>query len=538
MLQLKTAWLVLAQGTLAAPKLRQQRPLARLAASMLLVSLMAGCAALPSLAGRQPSSALTDTSNTVLAEALTSITAAHRGLSGVYPLADGRDAFAARIMMANAAERSLDVQYYIWHRDTTGVLLYNALRAAADRGVRVRLLLDDNNTSGSDDLLAILDAHPNIEVRLFNPFALRSPRVVGYVTDFFRLNRRMHNKSFTADNLATIVGGRNVGDEYFGAADEVLFSDLDMVAIGPVVNAVSNDFDRYWNSASAYPLALLVPAPPADGAARLEEEVARVTRDLAGLAYLKAMRDSPFITQLVQRRLPLEWGATRLVSDDPAKALGTADPDSRVQTKLLDLFGRPAHDIQLVSPYFVPEQSGADAFAELARKGVKVDILTNSLEATDVAAVHAGYAKWRPQLLRSGVSLYELRRAWPKGLDQAEAAMSSFGSSAASLHAKTFAVDGQRVFVGSFNIDPRSARLNTEMGLVVDSPALAKQLADTLQQRLPTHAYQVKLDQHGALYWLERDGPSTIRHDTEPGTTLWKRMAVRLMSVLPIDWLL
>lgn len=506
--------------------------------AMLLGITLAGCGALPSLQDRQPSVALTDTAETVLGHALLPITAAHPDLSGVYPLADGRDAFAARIMMANAAERSLDVQYYIWHRDSTGVLLFNALRAAADRGVRVRLLLDDNNTSGSDDLLAILDANPNIEVRLFNPFLLRSPRALGFVTDFFRLNRRMHNKSFTADNLATIVGGRNVGDEYFGAAGEVLFSDLDMIAIGPVVHAVSNDFDRYWNSASAYPLALLVEAAPADGAARFSAEVAQVTAAPAGLAYLTALRTSPFVTQLVQRRLPLEWGATRLVSDDPAKALGKAASASKVQTKLIDLFGQPKREIKLVSPYFVPERSGADAFADLAQHGVKVDILTNSLEATDVAAVHAGYAKWRKQLLQSGVSLYELRRAWPKDQEKNQDATGSFGSSAASLHAKTFSVDGERVFVGSFNFDPRSAQLNTEMGFVVDSPALAKQLADTLQERLPVRAYQVKLDADGALYWLERDGAKTIRHDTEPGTSVWKRLGVRIMSVLPIDWLL
>jgi len=222
----------------------------------LLVLFVLGCGVLllrrysrlPSLEGRPVSTAVTDTRETQLGRAIFTLVEAHANLSGIFPLRNARDAFAARMRLAQRAERTLDVQYYIWRKDTTGTLLFQALHDAADRGVRVRLLLDDNNTSGLDPILAALDSHPNIDIRLFNPFVIRKPRL-GYLTDFFRANRRMHNKSFIADNQATIIGGRNVGDEYFGASEGVLFVDLDVLAIGPIVNKVSGDFDRYWNSA-------------------------------------------------------------------------------------------------------------------------------------------------------------------------------------------------------------------------------------------------------------------------------------------------
>ncbi len=497
---------------------------------------LSGCAGLPPLAGRSVSKLIADTENTKLGLAVGPLTAAHPGLSGVYALPGGADAFAARMLLANAAMRSLDVQYYIWHKDITGMLLLDALRAAAGRGVRVRLLLDDNNTGGLDPILARFDAIPNVEVRLFNPFPLRSPRALGYLSDFFRLNRRMHNKSFTIDNQATIVGGRNIGDEYFGAAGDVLFSDLDVVAIGPAVGAVSHDFDRYWNSGSAYPLRSLVPAAGPDAAARFDEEVARIGRGPAGLAYLEAMRVSPFVAQLVERRLPLEWADTHLVSDDPDKVLGQAAQDSKVLPQLVEMVGQPAAALDLVSPYFVPGEAGAAAFEAMARRGVRVRILTNSFEATDVTPVHAGYAKWRKSLLASGVRLFEMRRAWVDA-GQREA-HGSGGSSSSSLHAKTFSVDGARVFVGSFNFDQRSFNLNTEMGLMIDSVALAGQLTAALDQRLPAHAYEVGLNPDGSLYWVEHNGAAAVRHDSEPGTSYWQRIGLDVMTVLPIDWML
>jgi putative cardiolipin synthase len=512
---------------------------ARLARLFLLGCMVfcAACSTLPSLQDRSISSAYTDTRATALGKVVEPMTAAHPGQSAVYPLLDARDAFAARAHLAQVAQRSLDVQYYIWHKDLTGTLLFDLLRAAADRGVRVRLLLDDNNTSGLDPVLAALDGHPNIEVRLFNPFVLRSPRWLGYMTDFSRLNRRMHNKSFTADNQVSIVGGRNVGDEYFGAAGGVLFTDVDVMAAGPVVRDVSDSFDQYWRSQSSYPVrSLLPPGDPGVLTGLAIEHQDMMQMDAAN-AYTRALRESPFVHELMESRLPVEWAHTRIVSDDPAKGLGMASQQSLVKEMLKVVVGEPKSRISVVSPYFVPSAEAVDMFAGWAGQGMQVEILTNSLEATDVAAVHAGYSKHRRDLLDAGVTLYELRRLAP-GIwkDQQHFGMGS--SSASSLHAKTFAVDQDRIFVGSFNFDPRSATLNTEMGFVIDSPVLAKRVHQTFDNRVPEDAYRVTLADDGSLVWTERQEGGPLHFTSEPGTTAWQRFIVWLLSLLPIDSLL
>ncbi|MCA1248810.1 phospholipase D family protein [Massilia sp. MS-15] len=515
-------------------------PALRRGAAALVIVIVAvaayGCSALPPLGQRTASFALDGTHTTLLGQAIAPLAAAHPGRSGIHPLIDGRDAFAARVLLARKAERSLDVQSYLWRDDLTGTLMLDALREAAVRGVRVRLLLDDNNTTGLDPVLAALDREPNVEVRLFNPFALRRWRSLGYLADFSRLNRRMHNKSFTADGQASIVGGRNVGDEYFGAAGDMLFVDLDVLAVGPVVREVAQDFDRYWNSASAYPVMALVATEDAARPGVLAGRAAAFRTQPAAQRYLDAIRTSPFGEQLVQGRLSLDWSLTRMVSDDPAKALGKADPDERMAVGLRRLFGEPKRQIDLVSPYFVPSQDAARTLGELARRGVQVRLLTNSLEATDVAAVHAGYAKWRRGMIEAGVSVFELRRRW--GAELPERGKGRFGSSASSLHAKIFGVDGRAVYVGSFNMDRRSIDLNTEMGLVIDSARLAGQLDKLLDNNVAETAYEVRLDGKGRLYWLERTGGKLRRHDKEPGTSVWQRVAVQLLSLLPIDWLL
>jgi putative cardiolipin synthase len=466
------------------------------------------CNRLPPLAGRTISVAAADTASTRLGEAITPLLAAHPHLSGVYALRDARDAFAARYLLAAAAERTLDVQYYIWRHDLSGTLLMKALVAAADRGVRVRLLLDDNNTAGLDALLAAVDSHPRIEVRLFNPFAVRKPRAIGYVTDFPRLNRRMHNKSFTADNRATIIGGRNVGDEYFGATDGVLFADLDVLAIGPVDQT---------------------------SIARISSDAARVERDAAAVMYLKAVQQTAVVRQLREKTLPFEWAVTRMISDPPAKALRRAGRDELLFHQFETIFGTPAAEVDLVSPYFVPGEPGVELFGGWSKRGVRVRVLTNSFEATDVALVHAGYAKRRKRLLAAGVALYELRA---RAGSRPAASRGMFGSSGSSLHAKTFAVDRSRLFVGSFNFDPRSAELNTEMGFVIDSPVMARRLAEVFDKDLPMSSWEVRLSSSGDEEWLEHRGSSVVRHRTEPGTTWWQRMMVFLLSAMPIDPLL
>ena len=492
----------------------------------LLVAALAGCASLPAIE-RVPTSALGDTADTRLGRALAPAVGAHPGLSGIHPLANGRDAFAARVLLAAAAQRSLDVQYYIWRPDTTGSLLCEALWQAAERGVRVRLLIDDNNTKGLDDSIAALDAHPNIEVRLFNPYASRSFRVGQMLTDFSRLNRRMHNKSFTADNQAAIVGGRNVGDEYYGGESEVEFADLDALAVGAVVPEVSATFDAYWNSASAYPAANLLPPAPAESAALVRKAWSQLNERPEAARYVEALRRTELVQRLLAGNLPLEWTRARVIADDPSKVL---HPPERKDLHLLPLLeaaiGRPERELDLVSPYFVPAEEGTAALVALAQRGVRVRVLTNSLAATDVSPVHAGYAKYREDLLRGGVQLYELK---PAPADREAAA----GGSSASLHAKTFAVDRSRVFVGSFNFDPRSARLNTEMGVLIDSAALAGRLSSALDRDLPRQAYAVRLVD-GRLEWTEGEA----RYSAEPGTGFFKSLWIGFLSILPIEWLL
>ncbi len=512
-------------------------------ALVLTRAMIAELAPLPTLENRTRSRAIADTDDTPLGQAIAPAAKAHPGLSGIHPLPGPLEAFAARVLLAKAATRSIDAQYYMWRDDQTGTLLFDELRDAATRGVRVRLLLDDNNTAGMDPIIAQLDAHENIEVRLFNPFVIRKPRLLGFLTDFARLNRRMHNKSFTVDNQATIIGGRNVGDEYFGADDGALFVDLDVLAVGPVVRQVSADFDDYWSSASAYPAARIV--RPADGKSgpAIAARAAAVRSDPQARRYLDAIREQPFVTDLVGGRLSLEWVPVRMVSDDPAKGLGRAKRNELLVSELRKVLGEPRRWLGLVSGYFVPTKAGTDAFVQMAGNGVEVTILTNSLTATDVPIVHAGYAKWRKPLLEAGVRLYEMHGpVGSKGPSRRVSGVGSTGSrlsgAGSALHAKTFSVDRARVFVGSFNFDPRSANLNTELGFVIDSPSLAERMREAFARAAPATAYEVRLSEGGELLWVERRGGREVLHATEPGTSAWQRALVAILAQLPIDWLL
>lgn len=461
--------------------------------------------------------------------------AKHVGNAGLAPLMSGGNAFAARALMAEAAERSIDIQNYIWHDDMAGVLLFDALVEAANRGVRVRLLLDDNNTVGMDGVLAALNSHENIQVRLFNPFMQRSWRWLGYLTDFPRLNRRMHNKSFTVDNQATIVGGRNVGDEYFGASDEFQFIDLDVLAVGPVVTEVSKDFDRYWASASSYPAELILAPASENGLDELRARAQNIKKDERAAGYVRAMNELPLVRQLLDGSIELEWAVTRMVSDDPAKGLGQADDHEMLPQRLGKIFGVPEQDLFMVSSYFVPTKAGVDYLTGLAENGVQITILTNSLEATDVAAVHAGYAKRRVPLLQAGITLYELKKVTSPGVFRDRGLT---GSSASSLHAKTLSVDGKKIFIGSFNFDPRSARLNTEIGFVIESPRFAQNLPAAIEAQAANMAYRVFLSDSDELRWEEVKDGERIVHTSEPGASFGRLLGVWILSHLPIEWLL
>ena len=523
-----------------------------LGGSALAIAALRRANRLPEHAPRTPD-AMPHTSDTQLAAGIRKQTRDHPDQSGVHLLSDGIDAFAARALLIHAAQARLDVQYYIWHGERTGTLLLEALHRAAERGVRVRLLLDDNGISGLDQPLAALDLHPNIEVRLFNPFPIRFPKALGFLLDFPRLNRRMHNKSLTADSAVTIVGGRNVGDEYFAAGDASLFADLDVMAVGPIVADVESDFERYWNSQSVYPASAILPRVGASKLRRLSGRATIVERDASARHYVRRVRDLPLVEKLADGTLDFEWASVRMVSDDPAKGLGKAAEQDLLLPKLERTIGPVRREIGLISGYFVPGDKGAQRFADLARWGVAVRVLTNGYAASDVALVHAGYAPYRRQLLAAGVRLFEMqptdsahesdgkgthigiaRRLQGSGTGSTAA----LRSGATTLHAKTFTIDRERLFVGSFNLDPRSFRLNTEVGFVIESPTLAARIADVMADRVPEQACEVMLDDDGELFWRSRENGSPTARRREPGMTLADHLLIGVASHLPIAPLL
>ena len=464
--------------------------------------------------------------------ALAPLTAEHPGQTGMVIVADNLDAFAVRVMSARAAGRSLDLQYYIWHPDLTGNLLHAELLRAADRGVRVRLLLDDMNAHGSDSVLAALDTHPNIHVRLFNPTRAREGtlgRGVELLLRFFSVNRRMHNKAWIADGQVAVVGGRNVGDEYFDAAADMNFMDTDVSVVGPPVAQAEAIFDAYWNSPSAIPLDALVHARPG-ALARLRTELDADMLGKRAEPYRHRLQDALGVRDVLDGRRRLHWTAdAAIVSDPPEKAQGAAADASWMVAVLRRQVERAERELKIISPYFVPGQTGLDWIGGLCDRGLEVGILTNSLAANDVVAVHGGYARYRVPLLQRGVSLYELKPYGPPGRPKL------FGSSGASLHTKAFVVDGAHGFIGSFNLDPRSINLNTEMGLQFESPAAATELDQLYAAKTsPQTSYRLQLVD-GQLRWHDPDGMPPQIWDREPRASVWRRAVARVIGWLPIE---
>jgi putative cardiolipin synthase len=377
-----------------------------------------------------------------------------------------------------------------------------------------------------------LGSHPNIELRLYNPFVCRSARAMGFLGDFTRLNHRMHNKSFTVDNAIAVVGGRNIADEYYEIGQSGLV-DLDVIVIGDAVRQVSTEFDLFWNSASAYPAKMIlarVTPEPRDALARR----AQVIRDDATSAkYADAIAHTEVVQGMRAGTLTPEWTTANVVHDDPAKTLSSQDvSELLLLPKLQAAFGQPVKSLDLISPYFVPGKAGTEALSALAKRGVRVRVLTNSLASTDEKSVHSGYLKHRKALLRAGVQLLELK---PDASAIKRRAGEIGRGSKAGLHAKTYTVDGRSIFVGSFNLDPRSAKLNTEMGLVIDSATMAEALSSAVDKAYPASAYRVSLDEKGNLQW--EDGTGNVFH-SDPGSSWFERASVEIGSWLPIDWLL
>lgn len=468
------------------------------------------------------------------------------GQSGFHLLADGHAALAARLALAQQATRALDVQYYLFHNDTSGKLFAATLFAAAERGVRVRLLIDDIDTADKELGLAALNAHPNIEVRLFNPFHTRTTNLAlrGWqaLRERVRLNRRMHNKAFIVDNQVAIAGGRNIGDEYFDAHQELAFIDLDVLAAGEIVETLSRSFDRYWNSIAAVP-ATGLPARWGDRrlartALRLQQFRAEALASPLG----RALDTADPMPALLSGTTPWHIARAHLLVDPPEKVLVRNKPASSLLLgQLAGLNIQPARRVLIVSPYFVPGRAGMAYFEYWRGRGVEVDVLTNAYAASDVPIVHVGYAAYRMRLLEAGVNLYELKpvgeMTGPRLRDLGN------GSSRASLHAKAFVFDDRQVFIGSFNFDPRSTRLNTEMGIVIDSPTLAAEVTAIAESAMrPERSYQPRLVQQKngraidrQLRWHDVHEGTPRVHDSEPELTPLHSGLLRLLQTLPIE---
>jgi putative cardiolipin synthase len=445
----------------------------------------------------------------------------------------GVDAIAARIALAEHAEVSIDVQYYLIKRDRTGTAFIEALLRAADRGVRVRVLLDDVFTSGYDVGMVALDHHPNVQIRIFNPFHRGAAgRSLGSMGDVGRVNRRMHNKSFTVDNQVTIIGGRNIADEYFEARADINFGDLDVVAIGPIVQDVSDMFDLYWNHRTALPVqAFAKELDDADAElVAIRERLSTAFDNAPSEQYGSAVR-SKYTNFLDADEIEFRWAPYRLVYDSPDKGLSDHDDDTYlVKSDLFQTLASASKEAIIVSPYFVPLDAGVKALSEVRDRGVDITIITNSLAANNQFSVHAGYRSSRKPLLHKGVRIFEVK----PDAELENAHLVAASGAKATLHTKVFVVDRKQVFIGSFNFDPRSALLNTEMGVLIEDPELANIFVDYIHTKVPTDTYELFLNDDDDLRWRTMSGGEDLVYSKEPESSWWDRFRVGLVAILPI----
>jgi putative cardiolipin synthase len=523
----------------------------RPACIVLVFALLAGCVTLPpgSDYPKSASSSLAHPEETRLGRQFEGAVRANRGNSGFRMLPAGVEGFLTRVQMANAAERTLDLQYYILRADETGKLLADAVLRAADRNVRVRVLIDDADKVAGDEQIVALDAHPQIEIRIFNPFAYRGQdklvRSVEFLFSAARLDYRMHNKLFVVDNAVALIGGRNIGDQYFQIDPQSQFSDDDVFAAGPIVKELSASFDEYWNSAISIPARALAPAkaPVAalDGYRQsLKEHRQKVKTD--GVDYASRVATGEPLGGMISGKLPLVWAHAQVVYDSPDKRRvekGTT-PGMLMHRPVTDAVASVQSELLLVTPYFIPWDEGMQLLTDLRRRRVRVRVLTNSLEATPELLAHSGYMHYRLPLLEKGVEIHEVRSLLGNASGSGQTSrISKYGNY--SLHAKLFVFDRQRLFIGSMNFDQRSMRLNTEIGLLIDSPELARQTATRFEfMTQPANSYGLALrpDIAGGvprLVWRTQEGAQAVEYDKEPARDDSQRTNAQLLSLLPLD---
>lgn len=522
-----------------------------------------GCATtLVGIDAPKPStSALADWQATALGQRFEARGAGRPELSGFYLLDDGARSFALRLRIAERAQKTLDLQYFALQQDDTGLLLLNALLAAADRGVRVRLLIDDALGADGDSKIRALAAHPNIEIRIFNPFLMRQElaflRGVEYLLEAGRVNYRMHNKLFIGDNAIAVAGGRNIGDEYFHASSAIEFGDFDLAIAGPLVRNLSRSFDVYWNDRLAVPVESMPMGMPT------EKELDDCRAELAGhfdkmsvSDYYRALPRTNQLDDMMSGKVPMIWARAIIAFDTPDKAaaLSGERPGHLMWNRVARAAEAAKNELIIVSPYLVPGQTELELLHTLRERGVRVRILTNSLASTDMPIVHAGYRRYRVGLLQDGVELYETRPQPDQAASKAaarESGRSSGGgfsktgkSGMFALHAKVFVIDRQRVFLGSMNFDRRSLRINTEIGVIIDSPQLAREVARRFDAIVdPSNSYRLALDPNQsagepALRWHSADAGEEQVTTSDPGVNAVKRSLIETLSLLPLDDLL
>lgn len=504
-------------------------------AALGLAAVLAACAPMRLDVPRTESHAWGQPQQTDLGRAYAAQLEGHAGQSGFYLLSSGVDALGARAGLADAASRTIDLQYYLVQHDATSQLLLHRVMRAALRGVRVRLLVDDLFAAGKDFDLAAFAAHPNVEVRVFNPFSQRGPLGLPQLLEFFgnsvRLNRRMHNKLWIADNAAAIVGGRNLGDEYFEARGSANFCDLDVLAVGPVVAEVSRSFDDYWNSPWAVPIGAFAPPPVPQQFDEFEQTLIQRLGRFQDTVYARMLREGGLAAQVARADLPLHLAKATALYDLPGKTVEHAE--GAFGAHMGPLLRGAQRSVLIVSPYFIPDAHAVALFAALTARGVRVRVFTNSLASTDVPAVHSAYARLRPALLDAGVDLYEMRP---------EAAHPRPGSqparpSGSSLHAKAMVIDGRHVLVGSMNMDSRSRLYNTEVGVVLESEPLAADVLAVFNEGIrPNNAFRLELTgtetAASRLRWVSEQDGRRIVHDREPLAGWWRRLYALLAGLL------
>lgn len=497
-----------------------------------VAALLAGCRSLPPVTPEAPLARAGEVSAPV-SPAISLKNLQSRKTSRLFPLENGRDALAARLDLADHAKQSLDVQYFIWNNDSAGKVLLEHLLRAADRGVQVRVLLDDIGTMPGDDLLLAVDSHPNLEIRMFNPVHWRRLRLLGILSEFGRVNRRMHNKSWIADGRTVILGGRNIGDEYFSADSESNFADLDVMATGPVVEEATAAFTLYWQHPAAVPMSRLA-GPYKAGAGDLAGKRKTLARNYTAAKQVLSATDSRQV-RLARNYSKGDPGwyesPATIVQDHPDKILlSSPGSASDLAPTLRALMDAARHEVFLVSPYFVPGKHGVALLAAVRKRGVRVVVVTNSLASTDGIAVHSGYQDYRRDVLKLGIELYEMKPGAGNAAIRA-------GTAGLGLHAKTFSFDRRFGFIGSYNLDPRSSRLNTEMGVLFHSPGLASRLPLNIGTNLHRTAWRVKLEDN-QLRWVSGAGDQEVVLRSEPEAGAWKKFKMRVLSWLPIESLL